>query len=75
MIKYHGTMLTKEEIEKRVSGSITNAVLLMVAVPANMIILIQRPYAYEIWIDFFKMCSLGVLLFRKFLDSIALRIY
>ncbi len=65
-----GVILNKKKMLSESNAKGLSIVLTRVAVPANMIILMQRPYSHEIWIGFLKtcsatflMCSLGALLF------------
>lgn len=65
-----GVILNKKKMLSESNAKGLSIVLTRVAVPANMIVLMQRPYSHEIWIGFLKtcsttflMCSLGALLF------------
>lgn len=65
-----GVILNKKKMLSESNAKGLSIVLTRVAVPANMIVLMQRPYSHEIWIGFletcsttFLMCSLGALLF------------
>ncbi len=65
-----GVILNKKKMLSESNAKGLSIVLTRVAVPANMIVLMQRPYSHEIWIAFletcsttFLMCSLGALLF------------
>ena len=65
-----GVILNKKKMLSESNAKGLSIVLTRVAVPANMIILMQRPYSHEIWIGFLKtcsttflMCSLSALLF------------
>lgn len=65
-----GVILNKKKMLSESNAKGLSIVLTRVAVPANMIVLMQRPYSQEIWYGFLKtcgatflMCSLGALLF------------
>lgn len=65
-----GVILNKRNMISESNAKGLSIVLTRVAVPANMIILMQRPYSHEILVGFLKtcggtflLCSLGALLF------------
>lgn len=65
-----GVILNRKKFLSESNAKGLSIVLTRVAVPANMVILMQRPYSHEILIGFLKtcggtflMCSLGALMF------------
>ena len=65
-----GVILNKRNLLSESNAKGLSIVLTRVAVPANMVILMQRPYSHEILVGFLKtcggtflLCSLGALLF------------
>ena len=65
-----GVILNKKKFLTESNAKGLSIVLTRVAVPANMIVLMQRPFSHEILIGFLKtcggtflMCSLGAVLF------------
>ena len=55
-------MLVGVILNKKKYLSENDVIFVKVAVPANMIILLQRPYSHEIFVEFLKVCAgtLGV---------------
>lgn len=57
-----GAILNKKKYLAANDAKELSVILVKVAVPANMIILLQRPYSHEIFVGFLKVCAgtLGV---------------
>ena len=57
-----GVILNKKKYLSENDAKELSVKLVKVAVPANMIILLQRPYSHEIFVEFLKVCAgtLGV---------------
>ena len=57
-----GVILNKKKYLSENDAKELSVILVKVAVPANMIILLQRPYSHEIFVEFLKVCAgtLGV---------------
>ena len=57
-----GVILNKKKYLSENDAKELSVILVKVAVLANMIILLQRPYSHEIFVEFLKVCAgtLGV---------------